>query len=96
MVTMTGVNPTVSRVVTSSAAAVNLLAVGFRHSFSVFNEAAVVLFVKFGASASSTDYTVQIPAGGYYECPTSMAYQGIVTARLASGADSAAQVTSLA
>ena len=36
---------------------------------TVFNDSAAVLYLKFGVTASATDYTVQIPAGGYYEFP---------------------------
>jgi hypothetical protein len=35
----------------------------------VFNDSTAVLYLKFGTSASTSDYTVQIPADGYYEFP---------------------------
>ena len=35
----------------------------------VFNDSTAVLYLKFGATASSSSYTVQIAAGGYYEFP---------------------------
>lgn len=36
---------------------------------TVYNDSTAVLYLKFGTSASTTSYTVQIPAGGYYEFP---------------------------
>ncbi len=35
----------------------------------VFNDSTAVLYLKFGATASSSSYTAQIAAGGYYEFP---------------------------
>ena len=61
-----------------------------RRLAAIFNESTSVLYVKFGAAASLTSYTVQIPAGGYYEIPGS--YSGILDGIWAS-ANGAAQVT---
>lgn len=36
---------------------------------AVFNDSTAVLYLKFGATASTSSYTVQIAAGGYYEFP---------------------------
>lgn len=36
---------------------------------TVYNDSTAVLYLKFGATASTTDYTVQIAAGGYFEFP---------------------------
>lgn len=36
---------------------------------TIFNDSTAVLYVKFGATASTSSYTVQIPAGGYFEFP---------------------------
>lgn len=35
----------------------------------LFNDSTAVLYLKFGATASTTSYTVQVAAGGYYEFP---------------------------
>lgn len=78
--------------VASSATVVTLKAANAsRRSLSIYNESTAVLYVKFGSTATATDYTVQIAAGGYYEMPTP-AYTGIVTGIWAS-ANGAAQVT---
>jgi hypothetical protein len=44
---------------------------------TVFNDSTATLYLKMGATASTTSYTVQIAAGGYYEFPTP-AYSGQV------------------
>jgi hypothetical protein len=44
---------------------------------SVFNDSTSVLYLKFGAVASTSDYTVQIAAGGYFEFPPPL-YMGEV------------------
>ncbi len=36
---------------------------------TIYNDSTAVLYVKFGATATTTSYTVQIAAGGYYEFP---------------------------
>lgn len=48
-----------------------------RKGLAIFNDSAAVLYVKFGATASTTSYTVQIGAGGYYELPQPC-YTGVV------------------
>jgi hypothetical protein len=41
----------------------------FLYGRAVFNDSTAVLYLKFGATASATSYTVQVAAGGYYEFP---------------------------
>lgn len=56
--------------VASSATTVNLFAVnGMASGRVIFNDSTAVLYVKFGATASTTSYTVQIAAGGSYTFP---------------------------
>lgn len=66
--------------VASSAANVTVFP-AFTGSFlfgrTVFNDSTAVLYLKFGATASATSYTVQVAAGGYYEFPQSV-YAGQV------------------
>lgn len=40
-----------------------------RAQWCVFNDSTAVLYLKYGATVSSTDYTVKIAAGGFYEAP---------------------------
>lgn len=67
--------------VAASATAVTLFAAGAGNDAAVrtvFNDSTALLYVKFGATASSTDHTVQIPPGGYYEAPVPV-YDGLIT-----------------
>jgi hypothetical protein len=64
--------------VASSATSVTLFAANAsaRGRF-VVNDSTAVLYIKFGATASTSSYTVQLAAGGYYEFPDPL-YTGIV------------------
>lgn len=56
--------------VASSATNVTLFAANrAAHARTVYNESTSVLYLKFGATASATSYTVQLAAGAYYEFP---------------------------
>ncbi len=63
--------------VASSASSVNLFAAGKVNGRSIYNDSTAVLYVKFGATASTSSYTLQIPAGGFFEFPVPM-YNGQV------------------
>lgn len=80
---------------TITTASSTLLAAGAgRQMWIVTNPAASpgILYLRFGTgAASSTDYSVAIAVGGYYECPIPV-YGGAITAVLATGS-SAVQVT---
>lgn len=79
--------------VASSASNVTLFAsAGSTNARTVYNDSTAVLYLKFGATASTTSYTVQIAAGGYYEFPQPV-YAGQVDGIWAS-ANGAARVTS--
>jgi len=64
--------------VTASATSVRLFAenaaAGGR---SVVNDSTATLYVKYGAAASTTDYTVKMGAGDLYELPLPL-YGGVV------------------
>lgn len=78
--------------VASSATNVTLFAAANANGRAVFNDSTAVLYLKFGATASATSYTVQIAAEGYYEFPQP-AYCGQVDGVWAS-ANGSARVTS--
>ena len=82
--------PTVSRVTSVATTTTLLAANAARRLATIFNESTSTLFVKFGATASVTSYTVQVPAGGYYEVPGF--YSGIIDGIWAA-ANGAAQIT---
>jgi len=79
--------------VESSATSVNIFeAASGGNGRTVFNDSTQVLYLLFGFTASETDYTVQIAAGGYYEFPLPL-YLGNVDGIWAS-ANGNARVTS--
>ncbi len=57
--------------VASSASSVTVLASNAnRRGATIFNDSTQVLYLSLaGGTASTTNYSVQIPAGGYYEVP---------------------------
>lgn len=64
--------------VSSSATTVTLQAAnGSRRGLLVFNESTKNLYVKLGAGATSTSFSVKLSARGYFEVPGN--YTGIVT-----------------
>lgn len=90
------VNPDTAVVssVASSAASVTLAASNIdRKGLSIFNDSTKVLFAKLGATASASDYTLKIPAGGYYELPHPV-YTGRIDG-IWQAANGAAKVTEL-
>ena len=56
--------------VSSSATSVAVFAAtAYANGRTVYNDSTQVLYLKYGATASSTSYTVQLAAGAYYEFP---------------------------
>ena len=84
---------TIARVTSVATNATLQAANTARRGLLVFNESTAVLYVKYGATASVTSYTVRIGAGGYWEMPNPV-YTGIVDGIWAS-ANGAAMVTEL-
>lgn len=74
---------TLSNVSTSTASATLIAANTARVAAQIYNDAAAVLYVKFGATASATSFTVPLAANSYYEVPGG--YTGIIDGILASG-----------
>jgi hypothetical protein len=69
---MTTTHPTTATLanVASSATNVTLFAAASStNARTIYNDSTAVLYVKFGATATTGSYTVQIAAGGYYEFP---------------------------
>lgn len=69
---MTTTKPTTATLanVASSASNVNLFAAAIgTNGRTIYNDSTQVLYVKFGATATTSSYTVQIAANGYYEFP---------------------------
>jgi hypothetical protein len=80
--------------VASSATNVTLQASNAaRVGWTIYNDSTQVLYLKFGATASATSYTVQLGPGAFYEMPT-IVYTGIIDGIWAS-ANGNARVTEL-
>lgn len=63
--------------VVSSASNVTILAANnARYGATVFNDSTAVLYLKLGATASATSYTVKMDAGDYFETP--YGYTGVI------------------
>lgn len=65
-----------------------------RLGWSCFNDSTSDLYVKFGATATSTSFTVKVLAAGYYEMPKPI-YTGIIDGIWTVDAVGAARVTEL-
>jgi hypothetical protein len=64
--------------VTGSASSVTLLAANSaRLGAMLFNDSSAALYVKLGATASTSSFTVKLAAGGYFELPHPC-YTGII------------------
>lgn len=63
--------------VASSATSVTLLQANeFRRAIVIYNDSTQVLYVKFGATASSTSFTFPMPAAALYESQPGEMYTG--------------------
>lgn len=77
--------------VNSAAANTNLLAARRgRVGASVYNASSAILYLKLGTTATTSDYSVQLAAGAYYEVP--FGYNGNIDG-IWSAANGAAKIT---
>lgn len=86
--------PTTATLANVSSSASNVTVFAAANNIScrtVYNDSTAVLYLKFGATASATSYTVQLAAGAYYEFPQPV-YAGQVDGIWAS-ANGAARTT---
>ncbi|MDM9582320.1 hypothetical protein [Nostoc sp. GT001] len=64
--------------VASSATSVTILAANSnRKGATVWNESTAILFIEFGATATTSAFTAKLFAGGYYEVPFN--YTGVIS-----------------
>lgn len=92
---MTTLRPTAATLANVGSSATNVTlfaAAGDTNARAIYNDSTAVLYVKFGATASATSFTVQLAAGAYYEFPQPV-YAGQVDGIWAS-ANGSARVTS--
>lgn len=74
--------------VAASATSVTLLALNAaRRGATIYNDSSALLYLKLGATASTTSFTVKMAAESYYEVPTG--YSGVIDALWASATGSA-------
>lgn len=94
LATETAATATLSNV-NDSASSVSLLAsTAARKGMIVFNDSTSDLYLKYGATASATSFTVKILAGGYWEMPKPI-FTGAVDGIWSSDASGAARITEL-
>ncbi len=89
----TSTTATLSNVNANGASSVTVLASNAnRKGAMIFNDSSASLYLKFGATASTTSFTVLIPGNGYYEVPGPSVYTGIMDG-IWSATSGAARVT---
>lgn len=76
-VTQSGATATVTQVASSASSVTLQAANAARKGLIIVNDSTSLLYVKFGAGASSTSYSLQLAAGQTYEAPTNI-YTGLV------------------
>lgn len=86
--------PTVTSVNDTATSTTLLASNASRLGATVYNDSTVNLFVKLGATASATSFTVRLEPNTYYEVP--FGYTGIIDGIWASDASGAARITELA
>ena len=67
---------------------------GWRGGLIIYNSDANDLYLKYGATASTTDFTVKIPSGGYWEMPQP-AYPGRIDGIWSGDGAGSAHITEL-
>jgi hypothetical protein len=60
---------TEANVASSGTSATLFAASSSTNKRTIWNDSAQALYVKFGATASTSSFTVKVPAGGHYEFP---------------------------
>jgi len=79
-----GSTATVTQVACSTTSAQLLASNSARKGAAIFNDTAVVALVKFGTTASTTSFTVKLPAGTVYDLSGPEIYYGRIDCVLAS------------
>lgn len=80
--------------VADSASSVTILAANTsRRGATIYNDSTEILYLKLGATATTTDFTVKMVSDAYYEVP--FGYVGIIDGIWAANAGGSARVTEL-
>ena len=81
--------------VSDSASSVTLLSANVdRVGFFIFNDSTEIAYVKFGATASSTDFTIRLTPNGIYESGVPV-YRGRIDCIWASNAAGSMRITEM-
>lgn len=72
-----------------------LVANASRKGFIIYNDSTAILYVKFGATASTTSFTYRLTPNAVLEMLNGVIYTGLVTGIWASDASGAARITEL-
>ena len=83
----TGTNSSVAG--TTSASTTILASNTARVGASIFNDSTAVLYLSRGATCATTNYSVQVQPGGFYELPETNVYTGVITGVWASAVGNA-------
>lgn len=83
---------TVSAVADSASSQQLLAANASRQMATIFNDSTEILYVKFGTTASTTDYNVRLSAGAYFELPGPVVYAGRIDGIWAADASGSARM----
>lgn len=70
-----------------------LLANTKRKGVWFYNDSTADLYLKMGANASTTSFSYKIPAGGFFEMPTSPTYQGQIDGVWSADSTGAVRIT---
>jgi len=84
--------------VTSVASSITVVTIAAlntaRRAIAIYNNSTADLYLKYGATASTSSFSVRIPPSGYWEMPTRPTYTGVLTG-IWSAANGAALVTEM-
>lgn len=88
-------SPAISSVTSVDDSASNqtlVVARAARKGLYIWNNSTEILYIKFGATATTSSWTIRLGAGDYYEAP-SPCYTGIVDGIWANNASGSAKIT---
>jgi hypothetical protein len=91
---MVAATSAITRVASTTLSTTILASNANRLNATIYNESTSVLYLRFGATATNTQYTVQLAAGAYYELPVARVYTGVLDG-IWVAANGAAMVTEL-
>ena len=84
-----GATPALTNVASSATTVALLASNAGRKGMAVYNDSTAILYLKLGATASATSFTVAMAANSYYEMPEAWVYTGTIDGIWASATGSA-------